>query len=110
MGRLLATIPLVVLVLINAAPAYLGATVLFAAGSVTDSLDGRLARRYHLVSRLGVFLGLTPDKIFVSAPLIALVQGGVTPAWIAILLGPREVLWPGLRSLAAAQAVAIPAP
>ncbi len=109
MGRLLATIPLVVLVLINTAPAYLGATVLFAAGSVTDSLDGRLARRYHLVSRLGVFLDLTADKIFVSAALIALVQVGVTPAWIAILIVTREFLVQGLRSLAAAQGVVIPA-
>src|SRR5258708_19698453 len=98
MGRLLATIPLVVLVLINTAPAYLGATVLFAAGSVTDSLDGRLARRYHLVSRLCVFLDLTPDKIFLSAALIALVPGGVTPPWLPTLISPPPFFAPGPTS------------
>jgi CDP-diacylglycerol---glycerol-3-phosphate 3-phosphatidyltransferase len=109
LGRLLATIPLVALVLINTAPAYLAATALFALGSVTDTLDGRLARRYHLVSRLGVFLDLTADKVFVSAALIALVQVGMVPAWITIVIVTREFLVSGLRSLAAAQGVVIPA-
>src|SRR5262249_19015475 len=109
LGRLLTTIPLVVLVLINTAPAYLGATVLFALGSITDTLDGRLARRYHLVSRLGVFLDLTADKVFVSAALIALVQVAMVPAWIAIVIVAREFLVSGLRSLAAAQGIVIPA-
>lgn len=108
-ARLLATIPLIVLVLVNTAVAYLIATVLFALGSFTDTLDGRIARRYHVVSRLGVFLDLTADKVFVSAALIALVQVGVVPAWIAIVIVSREFLVQGLRSLAAAQGVVIPA-
>jgi CDP-diacylglycerol--glycerol-3-phosphate 3-phosphatidyltransferase len=108
-GRLLATIPLVVLILINQSGAFLGATVLFVAGSLTDTLDGRLARRYGLVSQLGVFLDLTADKVFVSAALIALVQIGVVPAWIVIVIVTREFLVSGLRSLAAAQGVVIPA-
>ena len=108
-GRLLATIPLVVLILINVPAAYLGATVLFFLGSVTDTLDGRIARRYQLVTRLGVFLDLTADKVFVSAALIALVQVGITPAWIAIVIVTREYIVAGLRSIAAAQGVVIPA-
>ncbi len=108
-GRLFATIPLVVLVLLNAPVAYLGATALFAAGSVTDTLDGRLARKYHLVSRLGVFLDLTADKVFVSAALISLVQVRAVPAWVVIVIVTREFLVAGLRSLAAAQGVVIPA-
>lgn len=109
LGRLVATIPLIVLILIGQPAAYLGATVLFAAGSVTDTLDGRIARRYHLVSRLGVFLDLTADKVFVAAALIALVQVGVVPAWIVIVIVAREFLVSGLRSLAAAQGVVIAA-
>lgn len=109
LGRLAATIPLVVLILIAQPAAYLGATVLFAAGSITDTLDGRLARKYHLVSRLGIFLDLTADKVFVAAALIALVQVAATPAWIAIVIVAREFLVSGLRSLAAAQGVVIPA-
>ncbi|MBF6591300.1 MAG: CDP-diacylglycerol--glycerol-3-phosphate 3-phosphatidyltransferase [Ktedonobacterales bacterium] len=108
-GRLLATVPLVVLVLIHQPAAYLGATGLFLASSVTDTLDGRIARRYHLVSRLGVFLDLTADKVFASAVLIALVQVRAVPAWIAIVIITREFLVTGLRSLAAADGVVIPA-
>ncbi len=109
MGRLLSTLPLVVLILINTAPAYLIATALHAAGSATDWLDGRIARRYNVVSRLGVFLDLSADKVFVSAALIALVQVSVVPAWIAIVIVTREFIVQGLRSLAAAQGVVIPA-
>jgi CDP-diacylglycerol---glycerol-3-phosphate 3-phosphatidyltransferase len=109
LGRLVLTIPLVVLVLIGTPLAFLVATALFFVGSVTDTVDGRLARKYHLVSNLGVFLDLTADKIFVAAVLIALVQVGAVPAWIAILIVTREFLVSGLRSLAAARGVVIPA-
>jgi phosphatidylglycerophosphate synthase len=66
LARLLATIPLVVLILINTPAAYLAATALFVVGSVTDTLDGCVARRYYLVSNLGVFLDLAADKVFVA--------------------------------------------
>lgn len=109
LSRLLATIPLVALVLVDQQTAYLIATAIFALGSITDTLDGQLARKYHLVSRLGVFLDLTADKVFVSAVLIALVQIQIVPAWIAIVIVTREFLVSGLRSLAAAQGIVIPA-
>lgn len=108
-ARLLATIPLVILILLNVPWALLVATALFVAGSITDTIDGRLARRYHLVSNLGVFLDLTADKVFVSAALIALVQVGFVPAWIVIVIVAREFLVSGLRSFAAARGVVIPA-
>jgi CDP-diacylglycerol---glycerol-3-phosphate 3-phosphatidyltransferase len=109
MGRLLSTIPLVVLILINTAPAFLIAAALHAAGSATDWFDGRLARRYHVVSRLGVFLDLSADKVLVAAALIALVQVGVVPAWVAIVIVTREFVVQGLRSLAAVEGKVIPA-
>ena len=108
-ARLLATIPLVILILLKQPWALLIATALFVAGSITDTIDGRLARRYHLVSNLGVFLDLTADKVFVSAALIALVQVGFVPAWIVIVIVAREFLVSGLRSFAAARGVVIPA-
>ena len=108
-ARLLATAPLVVLILLDQPATYIAATALFVAGSVTDTIDGRLARKYRLVSRLGVFLDLTADKVFVSAALIALVQVAVVPAWIAIVSVAREFLVQGLRSLAAAEGMVIPA-
>ena len=108
-GRLILTIPLVVLLLINTPVAYLVATALFIVAAVTDTLDGRLARKYQLVSNLGVFIDLTADKVFVAALLVALVQVTLVPAWIAIVIIAREFLVAGLRSLAAAQGVVIPA-
>lgn len=109
LARLLVTVPLIVLVLINQPAAYLSAMVLFVLGALTDTLDGRIARKYHIVSRLGVFLDLTADKVYVSAILIALVQVAVVPAWIVIIIVFREFLVQGLRSLAAAQGIVIPA-
>ena len=109
LGRLLATIPLVVLILVNQPLTYLVATVVFVVSAMTDTLDGRIARHYHLVSRLGVFLDLTADKVFVSAALIALVQVALVPAWIAIVIVAREFLVSGVRSVAAAEGLVIPA-
>lgn len=108
-ARLLATLPLVILILVNTPAAYLWATALFALASFTDTLDGRIARRYKLVSNLGVFLDLTADKVYVAAALVAFTQVGVVPAWITIVIITREFLVSGLRSLAASQGVVIPA-
>jgi CDP-diacylglycerol--glycerol-3-phosphate 3-phosphatidyltransferase len=107
--RLFVTLPLVVLILINTPTAYLWATALFVAGSITDTLDGRIARRYKLVSNLGVFLDLTADKVYVAAALVAFTQVAIIPAWITIVIITREFIVSGLRSLAAAQGVVIPA-
>ncbi len=109
LSRLLATVLVVILVLINQPRAFLVATLLFFLASVTDFFDGYLARRFHVVSNLGVFLDLTADKIFVAAILIALVQLGLVPAWIVIIIVSREFLVTGLRSMAAARNKVIPA-
>ena len=109
LSRILATVVIFVLVLINTPLAFLIATVLFLLGSGTDFLDGYLARRYKLVSPLGVFLDLTADKVFVSVILIALVQVGLVPAWIVAVIIAREFLVTGLRSMASAKGKVIPA-
>jgi CDP-diacylglycerol---glycerol-3-phosphate 3-phosphatidyltransferase len=108
-GRLFATVPLVVLVLLDTPWAYLVALALFVLGAVTDFLDGRLARQYKMVSPLGVFLDLTADKVYVSALLVALVQVGVLPAWLVVIIISREFIVSGLRALAASGGVVIPA-
>jgi CDP-diacylglycerol--glycerol-3-phosphate 3-phosphatidyltransferase len=108
-GRLLTTVPLVVLILFNLPWAYLAALALFVLGAASDLLDGRLARRYKLVSHLGIFLDLTADKVYVSALLVALVQVGVVPAWLVIIIISREFIVAGLRSLSAAEGVVVPA-
>jgi len=109
LSRILATVVIFVLVLIDTPLAFLIATVFFVLGSGTDFLDGYLARRYKLVSPLGVFLDLTADKVFVSVILIALVQVGLVPAWIVAVIIAREFLVTGLRSMASAKGKVIPA-
>ena len=109
LGRLVATVIIFVLVLINAPWAFLTSFVLFVLASVTDFFDGYLARRFKVVSSLGVFLDLTADKVLVCAILIALVQIGLVPAWIVFIIVTREFLVSGLRSMAAARGHVIPA-
>ncbi len=109
LGRLVATVLIFVLVLINQPWAFLISFVLFVLASVTDFFDGYLARRYSVVSSLGVFLDLTADKILVCAILIALVQIGSVPAWVVFIIVTREFLVSGLRSMAAAKGHVIPA-
>src|SRR5438046_10724316 len=107
--RIVATILVFVLVIVNQPWAFLAAAVVFFLASITDFFDGYLARRNHIVSKLGVFLDLTADKVFVSAILIAFVQLGLVPAWIVVIIVTREFLVTGLRSMAAAKGKVIPA-
>jgi CDP-diacylglycerol--glycerol-3-phosphate 3-phosphatidyltransferase len=93
--------PLVLLILINQSVTYGIATVLFFLIALTDTVDGRLARRYKLVSNMGIFLDLTADKMLVSGLLIAMVEVHLLPAWIVIIIVAREFLVTGMRSLAA---------
>src|SRR5437764_8309988 len=108
-SRLVATVVIFILVLVNQQWAFLVATILFLLASVTDYLDGYLARKMSVVSSLGVFLDLTADKVLVAATLIAMVQIGIIPAWITFIIITREFLVSGLRSLAAAKGQVIPA-
>lgn len=109
LSRLVTTALVFVLILVNQPWSFLVATAFFLLASVTDLADGYLARRFQVVSSLGVFLDLTADKIFVAAILIALVQIGLVPAWIVVIIVAREFLVTGLRSMAAAKGKVIPA-
>lgn len=108
-SRLVATVLVFILVLLNQPWTFLVATLLFILASITDFFDGYLARRLKVVSSLGVFLDLTADKVFVSAILIAMVQISLVPAWIVFIIITREFLVTGLRSMAAARGKVIPA-
>lgn len=102
-------VPLVLLILNNQPATYAIATVLFLLVALTDTIDGRLARHFKLVSTLGVFLDLTADKMLVTGLLIAMVEMHLVPAWIVIIIVAREFLVTGMRSLAAAGGKVIPA-
>jgi CDP-diacylglycerol--glycerol-3-phosphate 3-phosphatidyltransferase len=78
------------------------AAAVFLLGSLTDGVDGYLARRTHQVTTLGMLLSPLADKLLVSTAYIALVRfaPGLVPAWIAVLIVSREFLVTGLKSVA----------
>jgi CDP-diacylglycerol---glycerol-3-phosphate 3-phosphatidyltransferase len=88
---------------------FLAAAVIFVAASITDTLDGEIARRRRLVSPLGIYLDTTSDKILVAVLLVALAVVHLAPGWMAAVIIAREFLVTGLRSYAAALGVVIPA-
>jgi CDP-diacylglycerol--glycerol-3-phosphate 3-phosphatidyltransferase len=77
--------------------------------SVTDTLDGEIARRRGLVSPLGIYLDTTSDKVLVAVLLVALAVAHLAPGWMAAIIIAREFLVTGLRSYAAALGIVIPA-
>src|SRR5919201_5678573 len=79
------------------------AALLFLAASLTDTLDGQLARRRGQVTELGKFLDPFVDKLFILSVLIVLVQERELSAWIVVVIFGRELLITVLRSLSASQ-------
>jgi len=79
------------------------AAALFIAFSLTDTLDGQIARRRGTVSDLGKFLDPLADKLFVLAVLIVLVQEGLVAAWVVVVIFSRELIITILRSVGAGQ-------
>jgi CDP-diacylglycerol--glycerol-3-phosphate 3-phosphatidyltransferase len=88
---------------------YAFAVALFLAASLTDILDGHLARRRNQVSNLGKLLDPIADKLLVSAALIVLVEKHLAPAWAVVVILGREFIITGLRSVAAADGIVIQA-
>lgn len=85
------------------------ALAIFLAAAGTDLLDGYLARRWKQVTTVGTLLDPIADKLLISAALISLVQVGVLPGWMAILIIGREFAVSGLRQIAAAEGYTIKA-
>src|SRR5438034_744932 len=79
------------------------AAALFVLFSLTDTLDGELARRRGTVSDSGKFLDPLADKLFVLSVLIVLVQEGLVAAWVVVVIFSRELIITILRSVAATQ-------
>ncbi len=110
-------VPLLVVVLLTKVespwilglPKELIGAAIFAVASLTDWLDGYLARRRQQVTLLGQVMDPLADKLLVTAALVSLVQLGLAPAWmVAVILG-REFAVTGLRSVAYARGVPMPA-
>ena len=80
---------------------------LFILASITDSLDGRIARHYGKVTTLGKFMDPLADKMLILAVLALLVQDHLLEAWVVVVIVGRELLITGLRAIGASQGLII---
>ncbi len=87
------------------------ASALFIAASITDGIDGYLARKRGQITTMGMLLDPLADKLLIAAAFVALVQFNprLVPAWIAVVIIGREFLVSGLRSIAASEGFTIEA-
>jgi CDP-diacylglycerol---glycerol-3-phosphate 3-phosphatidyltransferase len=110
-------VPLLVVVLLTkfegrvilGVPKEIVGAAIFGLASITDWLDGYLARRRQQITALGQVMDPLADKLLICAALVSLVQLDLAPAWMVVIIIGREFAITGLRSLAYARGMVIPA-
>ncbi|HUF06414.1 MAG TPA: CDP-diacylglycerol--glycerol-3-phosphate 3-phosphatidyltransferase [Candidatus Binatia bacterium] len=107
--RIAATPVIMALLLVEIPGSDLAAGLLFAAAGISDFFDGWIARSRNQVSPLGIFMDLAADKVLVAGVLIAMVEIGFVPTWMAATILIREFVVQAVRQLAAAEDVVISA-
>jgi CDP-diacylglycerol--glycerol-3-phosphate 3-phosphatidyltransferase len=106
----IAAVPVVILLLMfESKQACLWAAVIFTLASMTDWLDGYLARKWGVVTVLGKFLDPLADKLIVMAALIMLIPLDRVPAWAVFIILAREIIVTGIRSIASSEGIVIDA-
>ena len=106
----IALIPLLVILLLSPTrTSCFFATAIFAIASITDWLDGFIARRMGIVTLFGKFLDPIADKLIVAAALIMILPYDRAPAWMVLIILSREIIITGLRSIASTEGIVIAA-
>ena len=85
------------------------ALVLFIAASLTDLLDGKIARKYNLVTTFGKFMDPLADKVLTISGMICLIELGRIPSWIVVIIVAREFIISGFRLIATEHGIVIAA-
>lgn len=85
------------------------ALALFIIASLTDLLDGKIARKYNLVTNFGKFMDPLADKLLVCSALICLIELNALPAWMVIIIISREFIISGFRLVASDNGIVIAA-
>src|SRR5215475_10457840 len=103
-------VPVLVVALLDATPSGdLFAAIVFAVASLTDLLDGYLARTRNSITTFGKLMDPIADKLLIIAALVALVSLGRLEAWVAMVIIAREFAVTAMRMAAAQQGVIVPA-
>ncbi|MBQ7943317.1 MAG: CDP-diacylglycerol--glycerol-3-phosphate 3-phosphatidyltransferase [Lachnospiraceae bacterium] len=85
------------------------ALAIFIVASLTDLLDGKIARKYNLITNFGKFMDPLADKLLVCSALICLIEMGRIPAWVVVIIIAREFIISGFRLVASDNGVVIAA-
>jgi CDP-diacylglycerol--glycerol-3-phosphate 3-phosphatidyltransferase len=103
-------VPVLVVVLLTRSRSegglYLGVAI-FGVAVLTDYLDGYFARRRNQVTRVGILLDPLADKLLTSAAFLSMVEMGLVPAWMVMIILGRELAVTGLRNVAAGRGILI---
>ena len=81
--------------------------ILFALASITDMLDGYLARKYNMITTMGKFLDPLADKLIINTAMILMIPIGRIPAWIVAITIIRDLIVDGIRSIASSEGLYI---
>ncbi len=103
----IALIPIFVILLMN--EYYYSSGIIFIFASITDTLDGHIARKYNLITNFGKIMDPLADKLLVTSAMICLVELGEVAGWMVIVILAREFIITGLRAVAAGEGIIIAA-
>ena len=106
----ISVVPFLFLLLWSPGPVWsLILAALFVLASVTDFLDGFVARRYNMITTMGKFLDPLADKLIVNSAMILMIPIGRIDAWIVVVIIMRDLIIDGIRSIASSEGIYIEA-
>ena len=107
--RIILIVPFVILMQSQSPAALLWALIIFVVASLTDLLDGKIARKYNLVTNFGKLMDPLADKLLVMSAMLLFIERRWAPAFVVIIILSREFLVTSVRLLAAKEGTVIPA-